>query len=249
MNTTIYKILKAPVIITGALFFFCCKSNLIFGQGTTGMVENDFQRTIHFFDNSGKTFVNPNLDVAGTPFLNEDWRLGRLKVGDNTIFNNIKIRLNLYSQEVHFLKSDNVEMSSPKGTIKEIVVFDSINNKALANRTFLCGFPSIDNQNEKNFYELICNGKIKLLESMRKTIHQDTDDLSGTVQKEFREYDDYYFLIQGESALQRIKRDKDFVLNFMKDRKDKVAAFLQTTKISFKSTDDIKNLVDYYNSL
>lgn len=243
-NLIIIKLFKTPVIVTGVLFFL----SLPITTWCQAMVENDVQKTVHFFDNNGKFFVNPDLDVSGTPFLLEEWKLGKITLSDNTIFNNIKIRLNLYNQQVHFLKSDNVEMTAPKGAIKGLIIFDST-NQGSQKLAFLSGFPAIDNQINSNFYEILSSSKIMFLKAMRKTIHEDKDDLSGEVRKEFREYDDYYFLVKGESALQRIKRDREFVLNFMKDKKDKIDSFLQTNKISFKSTDDIKKLLDYYNSL
>jgi len=82
---------------------------------------------------------------------------------------------------------------------------------------------------------------------LRKTVYEEKDSFSGEVRKEFRQYEDYYFLVKNN--MERIKRDKEYVLAHMSDKNSQIDAFLQKNKISFKSMDDIKKLVDYYNSL
>jgi len=240
-----YKNSGTPAIRAGVLFLILLCSGKLSAQNS-GVVQNDFEHSVKIFDQDGKTFVNPYVDVAGTPFFLEDWKTGRIKTLDNSVFTNIKLRLNLQSQEVHFLKTDKTEMVAPAAMIREIILFDSTSSQP-ATYTFQCGFPTIDNQTEKNFYLLLCTGRIGFLKAMRKTIHVDQDALSAEVHKEFREYEDYYFLIGGK--LERMKRDKNSILGYMQDKKELVDGFQHKNNTSFKSPDDIKKLVDYYNSL
>jgi hypothetical protein len=245
-HISFYKKNKTPVIIAGVLFFLLMRGMAI-AQDASKTSEL-LQRIHYLLDANGRIFVNPYIDVAGNPFFLEDWKPGKIKVKD-TVFTNIRVRLNLLSQEVHFLRlTDNIEMVAPAGTVGEITLIDSTRNPPSVN-IFQCGFPAIDNQNEKNFYQLICDGRIRFLEAMRKTIYQTKDDMSGETRKEFREYDDYYFFLPGVSGLQRMRKDKESVTALMKDKNSQVEAFLKNNKISFKSIDDIKKLVDYYNSL
>ena len=246
LHHRIYKFSKTPAILAGVLFFLSMRGIVSAQEAAT---QNDFEHKIFLFDANGKTFVNPYIDVAGTAFFFEAWKSGKMKVMDGTVFMNIKLRLNLQSQEVHFLRyADHVEMVAPAGTVREIILFDSAGQLPAA-YTFQCGFPAIDNQNEKNFYQLISDGRIKFLKALRKTIRQYKDDMSGETRKEFREDEDYYFFLPGGLGLQRNRKDKESVIGVMKDKDSQVEAFLKNNKISFKSPDDIKKLVDYYNSL
>ncbi len=229
-------------LVSCALYLIFCSLTL---SGQT-LVQDDLQRKITMYNVNGKLFLNPYIDVAGTPFLRQEWRYGKIKTNDNSVFTHVRVRLNLQSQEVHYLQADSVEMVLPAGMVREITVFDSAGNRP-DTLTFQCGFPSVNGQDEKSFYQVLCSGRIIFLKSLRKTIHEDKDGLSGEVRKEFREYEDYYFFVPDK--LERIKRDKMYILGFMKDRNAPVEEFLQKNKISFKSPDDVKKLVDYYNSL
>ena len=68
-----------------------------------GFVPQIGSTTYEVFDKNGRAFLNPAPDVAGTPFLREDWRLASLVINTNRQFDSVKVRINGYSQEVHFL--------------------------------------------------------------------------------------------------------------------------------------------------
>src|ERR1700754_1340669 len=76
--------------------------------------------TYDVVDRNGRTFVNPSPDVAGIPFLKEEWTQGSIVINTNRRFDSVKIRINVFSQEVHFLDRNKNEMALAKGCIKEI---------------------------------------------------------------------------------------------------------------------------------
>lgn len=237
---------RTPAFVAGVLFFLSLESN-IYAQ-STATVDNDLvSHKFAMYDANGRPFVNPYRDIAGTAFFIDAWKYGIIVTDDNSVFGNMQFRIDLKDQQVHFKKPDNTELVIQSGAVKQITLFDSA-GKSPAVYVFQCGVPSIDNQNEKNFYQILSDGKkIKFLKSLRKSIHEEKDGFSGEVHKEFRQYEDYYFLVKNN--IERIKRDKDYVLAYMSDKNRQIDAFLQKNKISFKSMDDIKKLVDYYNSL
>jgi hypothetical protein len=235
--------IKTPAFSAGVLFYLFMTGSASAQDPTA---QSNFEHKIIVYNVNGQPMVNPYVDVAGTPFFLVPWKYGTLEMSDHAKFNNLSLRLDLQSQEVHYQKNDNTEMIIQAGSVRRITLVDSL-GKSPVSYAFQCGFPPIDNQNEKNFYQILSDGKIKFLKSLRKSIHEDKDSFSGEVKKEFRLYEDYYFFVNDK--LERIKKDKGYILGFMKDKVDQVGAFLQSTNVSFKSVDDIKRLVDYYNTL
>jgi hypothetical protein len=49
--------------------------------------------------------------------------------------------------------------------------------------------------------------------------------------------------------MKRMKKDKEYILNLLTDKKKELETYITAQKISFKSMDSIKKLIDYYNSL
>jgi hypothetical protein len=215
----------------------------IFAQA--GFVPESRTLTFNVFDQNGKAFVNPAPDVAGSPFLVADWRYGTLVANSNRRYDSVRIRFNLYSQEVHFLNSSNQELALDKGYVREIVLPDG-KTGAGGGMDFQNGFPAIDEQDINNFYEVLVQGKISLLLSIRKIIAQEKDEMSGEVRKEYKTYVDYY--AYDGKTMQRIKKDKTFIENLLADKREKIETFVTDNKFKLRSIDEIQKVIEFYNA-
>jgi hypothetical protein len=198
------------------------------------------------FDRNGRTFINPAPDVAGTPFYSEEWRIGTLVVMDNRRYDSVKLRLNLQSGEVHLLDSNGKEIALAKGYIKEVYWPGKVRGIPGGTR-FQNGFPTVDEQDAYSYYEVLSKGKFWLLHSIRKVISQRKDDLSGEIRREYQTYEEYY--VCDGKTMQRVKKDKAFILATLSDKRDSIEAFIEKNKLKLKSIDDIRQTIDYYNTL
>jgi hypothetical protein len=215
-------------------------------QDGSGFVTENKSLSINVFDQNGKAFVNPATEVTGSPFLANDWKNGTVVAASNRRYDSVKIRLNLFSQQVHFLNNSNLELALDKGYIREILLPDP-KTGIPARMDFQNGFPAVDEQGINNFYEVLVKGKISLLLSIRKIIAQEKDEMSGEVRKEYKTYEDYY--AYDGKTMQRIKKDKAFIENLLADRKDKVDTFITENKLKLRSFDEIQKVIEFYNAL
>lgn len=226
-------------MLAGALSRHVCAQDGFISQSGAPLAYN-------VFDRYGKVFINPAPDVAGSPFYADDWRLGVLVAIDNYRYDSVKVRLNLQSGEVHVLDSNRNEIALAKGYIKEVVLSGKF-NEGTGGALFRCGFPAVDALDRYSFYEMIALGKCSLLHSLRKVILQRKDDLSGEISREYQLYEEYY-LFDGKT-MQRVRKDKAFMLAALGDKRDAIAAYIDANKLKVKSIGDIKQIVDYYNTL
>jgi hypothetical protein len=196
-----------------------------------GFVAQSGSLTYDVFDRNGKSFVNHAVDVTGSPFLSDDWKLGALVVNTNRKFDSVKIRINVLTQEVHVLDKNKNEMALAQGYIREIQLPDAITGKP-DGIIFQNGFPPVDEQNTNNFYQVLTRGKLSLLLSTRKVIATQKDEVSGEVRKEYRAYLDYY--VYDGKTMQRVKKN---------------TAIIDGKQVKFKTIDDLKKAIDGYNAL
>ena len=49
--------------------------------------------------------------------------------------------------------------------------------------------------------------------------------------------------------MKRVKKDKEYLLDLLADKRKELETYITTQKINFKSMDSIKKLIDHYNSL
>src|ERR1700744_877998 len=134
--------------------------------------QNGVSLGYNVFDKDGRTFVNPAPDVVGSPFYNDEWRLGQLILNDSRRYDSVRIRLNLSSEEVHILDKNNTEIALARGYIKEVLWLQGSRSR------FRNGFPPVDNQLATSFYAVLSEGKCCLLQSIRKVIAERKNDLS-----------------------------------------------------------------------
>ena len=214
------------------------------GQG--GFAINDITRSIRVFDEDGKSFVNPYHDVAGSPYLRDTWTHAAMRLNGNVIVPDMRVRLDLKSQQWHFLDSGNTERLVPVGLVREVLMDDS-SGAEVKTSVFRAGFPPIDNRKNTDFYQVVSDGKVLLLHFMVKTINTDKDEMAGTVQMEFVLYEEYYLF--GGGKMWRVKKDKSEVLNQLADKKEKIQAFIDENHLKLKSVDELKKVIDYYNTL
>ncbi len=170
----------------------------------------------------------------------------------NFVQDDFQHKINLYDVDGHPIGNEAIETKDGNdievepGQVKELAILDTLAVTTVAYR-FICGFQPIDNNSLNSYYLLLDSGKVSFLESMRKVFKQDKNDFSGETHREYTLYDDFYIVSNGKMA--RIKRDPKFFLELTKDKQGQMDDYLQKTKVSFRSIEDIRQFTHYYNGL
>ena len=206
-----------------------------------------YQMSVEFFKTDGRPFVNGAYDVEGSPFYVDDWKPADAILAGNQQIAHAQMRLNLQTQEMHFLDREGKEMALPAGLVKEVRFKGLVAGKDSALTIFRCGLPAVDQQNAASFYELLADGRMQLLCARSKAISTDKNPSSGEVHKEFVLYEEFY-LFDGKE-MRRVKKDKEFILNALSDKAAAIEEFVEQNRLHLKNIGEFKKTIDYYNSL
>ena len=210
--------------------------------------QKKFDESITLVDKNGQPFKREadNDDIQGSPYFIDGFRYANITLSQGVFYENIKVKIDLCHQEAHVITDDQKEMIVKDGLISEIVLVDSANGK-LGFYKFQTGFPAIDKNSGYNFYEVLSDGDIKLLKFIKKEIVETKDIMSGEVKKDFVQYEEYYTF--HDSVISKLKKDKDFILDLMKDEEQKMTEYLKGKKMNYKNVGILTDLFDYYNSV
>jgi hypothetical protein len=232
-----------------SLFLFCglvCLNLSALAQGKLGAGRVNWDDQFIIVDKNGGSFHSYYEGIEGNPFFIENFRSSTIKLVSGLEFNNVTARLDLYKQIVQVkLNGDTAKMILP-GNITEIIFYDTVQSLPFEYK-FQTGYPEIDNLNRNNFYQVISDGKVTLLKSSIKKINKTKNEMSGEVSSQFDIYEDHYLYVKYE--MKRVKKDKEYLLNLLADKKKELETYFTAQKLNFKSMDSIKKLIDYYNSL
>jgi hypothetical protein len=220
------------------------KTNM--GEGKLGSYKVNWDDQFIIVDKNGANFHSYYEGVDGHPFFSENFKSSTITLASGEVFKNVIARLDLYKQMLQIrLNGDTVKSILP-GNVTEVIFYDTINSKPYSYK-FQSGYPSIDNLSKNSFYQVLCEGNVELLKSNIKKINEQKNEMSGELRSQFDVYEDYYLYVKYE--MKRLKKDKEFLLSMLSDKRKELEAYANDQKINFKSIDAIGKFIAYYNSL
>jgi hypothetical protein len=197
-------------------------------------------------DNEGGPFKNNYGNIEGSPFFIEHYCPANLKLNKGAEYQNILTKLDLYTHEIIVIDKDNKEIIVTEGLVMNVSLTDTVGRTPLI-YNFRSGYPAIDKNNSFNYYQVLADGKLQLLKHIRKEIVVEKNIQSGEMRKEFVTREEYYTFSNGE--IKKLKRDKEYIKDLMKDQEQKINEYVKEKKLSFKNISGLSALFDYYNSL
>lgn len=195
-------------------------------------------QTAFLQDINGRPFFTINYtDYEGSPYLINDWRKGTVVAKTNgKTYELAKMRYDIYKDEIEY-----EENQKPYRFANEITEFQ------LAGRVFRRNFPNIETYNARSFYEVLYDGKIKVLKHYLVKVQSEKPYNSATEIKRFVK-DEYLFLMK-DSKMIKLKRDKKAVLDLLADKQSDLENFIKSQKLKLSKEDDIIALVEHYEHL
>lgn len=178
--------------------------------------------------------------IDGSPFLFDQWLLARIQLPDDRIADSIFIRLNAYSNKVHF-KNENGEEMQASIPIKEITIID--NNPLWHNTVFRTGYTG----DFKAFFQVLADGKKMQLLKKMVIIMWETKVLGGEDKKTFQPDQELFFSANG--SLYKQNKKCSALTEIFGTNTEEILRFINTNDIKCNREDDMRKLVDYFNSL
>ncbi|MBI2272187.1 MAG: hypothetical protein HYU70_00195 [Bacteroidetes bacterium] len=225
---------------------------LLFASNSTGaqnngvVVSGKWPSQVFISDVNGRPFESRFDDVSGTPYFNADYKYGDITLKQGRKFVQVKMKINLVTQETIFVSANGIEGYMEAGMVKEITYADTT-AEGIRLYHFQTGFPAVDRQTDKHFYQVLAAGRCSLLRSVVKKVIERRNELSGEVAKEFESVENIYIYVKGE--MKRYKKDKDSLLPWLADKQEEMNQYMAGHKINFKNLDQVIQLLNYYHSL
>ena len=189
-------------------------------------------------------FTLPDKKVNGSPYLQKDFLFGVMTTFDNVTIEGLRYRYDIYNDEMQFiLKEDTASIIRPL-TLKAV---------ELGEVKFIYDvYYTTSGNAAAGYFEILEEGKLSVL--LRRTMVLEYDEYlpnyaGGGGSKEFYFKDKENLYIKYSDALAWKVRNKKNFLAMLPDHKNEVQKYMKSKKLSTKKQEDLKELVNYYNSL
>lgn len=216
------------------------------GEGRIGGGGVNWDDQFIVLDKNGGSFHSYYDGIEGNPYFLEQFKLAMIKLSTGESFNNVWARLDIYKQMAQIKVNGDTAKYILPGNVSEITFYDSLKSVPEVYK-FHAGYPGVDNLSKNNFYQVLSDGKVTLLKSSVKRINKSKNDMTGEIRSQFDLYEDHYLYVKYE--MKRLKKDKEYILDLLSDKRKELEQYIGTQKINFKSIESIKKIIDYYNSI
>jgi hypothetical protein len=183
----------------------------------------------------------PYYKIKGSPFWKDSFLPAKIYTTNGQVYSS-PIRLNLVTNEIHFLKNGE-EMVLVDLNIDKIVIYpdkDSV--------LFLANIPNllINNKREDGYVQVLNTANYQLLKYIKRTVAS-ADSLFRT-QKRYFFADEVNYFLRVNEKIERIKKlNKDNIANFLPSVSS-YAAWINENKIDFKKEDEVIRFLNHYNA-
>lgn len=184
---------------------------------------------------NGRLFRGYEYGIEGHAFYsNSDWQIGKIRY-DGIWYNDLPLRYDIYKNEVMVNHPNNIPI---------ILFGERVQQFHFAGLHFYRLKSGIKNEPPADIYQLLADGKIKLLSRRSKIIEENLENKK--VEKKFIEQHKYYLVKDGEYHL---VRNQNSMLNLLSDRRQEILKDLRKNNIRFKKDREkaIIHIADFYN--
>lgn len=175
-------------------------------------------------------------NIDNSPYLDTEWRNGMLKLRGGKVFENQELKFNTYENKIEYLLDQK--------TFELTVAVEEFGwDKKAENYGVLFRVESklIENGNAQVFYQVLSDGKIKLLKQVKTTIKTVPDPIAlGLEKKEFSNSESYFILNKG--IITKVKKDKKSIVEAI--NQTNLQELINKKDTKFNNWESIKELID-----
>lgn len=204
-------------------------------------------------------FDTRTTEVIGTYYLDTEWNIATVRFYPKTIstpkgtvkldsLTDIQIRVILQGNDVEFNTPDGIKVIS--GTLVKSFTLQTANQ--LAPKNYVSTLEFVDNFDKvkPSFFELLVDGKTKLLEYTKITTQKpDYVEAFNVGSKDLKIVKEKQLFINKGKEVLRFSTNKKDLFEVMADKKPEIEKYMKDNNLSLKDRVDLLKIFNYYNGL
>ncbi|MCK4346256.1 MAG: hypothetical protein KAX05_13310 [Bacteroidales bacterium] len=200
----------------------------------------DRVRLNHAMEDMRKNTYN---DVEGSPFMPKEFQQGKIQVKGEGLYSS-KLRYDMYTNVMQFMAKGIVYVIA----FPEDIEFVEIEDLKFIYTPYLSAPSGTDLK--ESYFVVLMNGNCKLL-TKKEVLLLDAEPAKPYVDAKpahFIQKKDSYFIKKNDLPAVKISSRKSLI-GILEDKETEVLSFIKKEKISHNDLEDLKKLIEYYNSL
>jgi hypothetical protein len=164
------------------------------------------------------------------------------------IYPGIKVKFNMMDDLLLMMTDDGKELVTVTPVYR--VIYE---NRFLPgveeDNIFERGFPAINKQTEKTWYQVLDTGKVELLKHRAVSYTDRQSYGSASITRVFEQVESYYLFFSNENRIARLEKGKEELMSVFRDKKEELHQYIEKNGVKCKKESDWKSIIAYYNSI
>jgi hypothetical protein len=215
---------------------------------TSNIYEPPLIREFNIYQSSmGNTILKTDLhyaDISGSPYYKQDFAESEIISRDSIKYVNVKLRYNMYTDQMEFLKGNEVLAISNPTDFSYFIMDEDV----FIYQSYLSGTSSI----KRGYFQLLNFGPSVKLAKRFNLFYEppsEPDAYASAKPAKFVRRSDIYYLQFPGSVFTEVNLNRKKILEVFPDKKQELENFISDKRLKFRSEDDLISLVDFYISL
>lgn len=181
--------------------------------------------------------------VNGSPYLFENWAIGTVTTVDKSVKRDVQLKYDEID-DILLMKNDEGKVVTFTQPVAEFSITDPTSGKI---RVFKSQFAPSKANTQNSFFEVIYDGKVKLIKKNHKVISENKQ-YSGATSKTIVDAVKYYIVNLNASPLS-VKPDAKSIAEVLNNKQEELTSYAKSEKLNLKKEPDLVKLLTYYDSL
>lgn len=202
----------------------------------------DFYREFKSSQFQQGNMMPPEIKVEGSPHENNEFVAGAVVTRSNLRYENVPLRFNIYANEMEF--------KTEEGNVLFIAAPEIIDHVLIGTDKYQYVPYSLANRLFRGYFKILAEGKASLLLKQNINLRdaEPPQPYKDAQPARFVKMPDEFYIRLAPAEAHRVSNRKE-LLQVLADKSEMIDAFIKKNKTRYNRADDLKNVVDFYNTL
>ncbi len=200
-------------------------------QGAQYKGADGIQHDFIIYNGKGEPIpVGDHSNIEGSPFLQNQWAFGMVKLTNGNVISDSAINYSLYNDKLFFKRNGN--MYPVNYPVKEFSIQSAEDSVALKTYHFINGFPGIGRNDSSTFYEVLYEGNLLTLLRWQHKKIRETTKYNGPFESEYFPVQEYFIFYPKENRMVSLggKANVNTVKKKLPHFSDQIKVYLSANK-------------------
>lgn len=199
--------------------------------------------------NGRPLYLKTEYRADGSPYYYDEYSYADITSVEGKVYKAVLVKLDLVENLILYKTDDGKEMiaSTP---LKKIRFYSSVIGEKMLPGITLETIGGAINAEKAKVYEVLTEGKAKLLKQVSITYSDDKLYGESTITRKFKRSSGYYSLVGGSDAEpKKLTRSKPAIIELFSTQKDSVRNYIDDHKLDCRSEEDLIKIFEYYQKI